>query len=297
MRKNIILIPPCETYGDTFSVIGLYYYLLNHYEKVYLHIFNQHYLGHYYNCYLKNDERYGKRLFLTGDVEKMINEGEYGEYDICNVYSGCWTKPHTQFKELPNVDPDYYFTFENPLYNKLNIEGQYLCKPNKILPNYEPEINHIIYYELVGLNNKVRMDYFNYERNKKLELITKNNILKNEKVIGKYNIINDPIGTDDEERKNFITNGLPTINISNLTSECVGTLTTLVEDAEEIHFIEGNNVNFFYHLQYKNKFYYDKEIKFHVNLRNRDWMVPNMMMDKAWKMMDYPRLDNWNLIF
>ena len=299
MRKNIILVPPCYTYGDSLSIIGLYYFLLNYYEKVYLYLFegyiedNRDYLLTYYNVYFENEPLFNKRLFIAHRPEELINNGVFGEYDICNTLTEGWDKSQFIFYDLENVDKEYYFNDINPIYNKLNIDKKYLCKPNKHLPNTILTTNHKIYYELIGLNNNVRMDFFNYCRNYEKELEIKNKILSERNISGDYIIVNDPIGVN---MSSHITTQLPLINISNL-STCVGELSLLVEDAKEIHFIEGNNVNFFYHSQYKRIFNYNEQINFHVHLRNRDWQIPNLMLDSAWKMMDEPRLNNWNFIF
>jgi len=293
MRRNIILIPPWETYGDTFSVVGLYYFLLRYYERVHLYLFNNPSLNSYFSCYFSNETLFGKNLFICNDPVKLIDSGDYGDYDICNTLTAAWDKPQFDFFDLEKVDKNYYFNDLNPLYNKLNIEENYIKNPNKHLPNLELSINHIFYYELLGLNNNVRMDYFDYKRNLEQESLLKNNILKSRGIVGGYNIVNDPIGAN---LGNIITNGLPIINISDLAT-CVGQLTMLVESAEEIHFVEGNNVNFFYHCDYKKIFKYHKKINFHVKLRNRDWKITNMMLDSAWKMMNEPKLENWNFIF
>ena len=44
MNENIILIPTFLSIGDTISLIGMIYFLLNYYKKVYL-----------YNNYITND--------------------------------------------------------------------------------------------------------------------------------------------------------------------------------------------------------------------------------------------------
>lgn len=289
MRKNIILIPPCNSYGDIFSVIGLNYFLLEYYEKVYLYITGEDLLT-YYNAYFDNESLFKQRIFLTNKPEDLINNGEFGDYDICNTLTKGWDMAQFDFYDLSNIDNDYYFNDLNPLYNKLKIDDKYLCNPNKHLPNEILSVNHKFYYELVGLNNKVRMDFFNYCRDYEKELELKNKILRERNITGEYIIINNPLNYDVSGFK------LPVINISYLAT-CVGQLSLLVEGAKEIHFIENNNVNFFYHSQYKGIFNYNKQIYFHVCLRNRNWMVPNMMMDWAWKMMDEPRLNNWNFIF
>ena len=97
--------------------------------------------------------------------------------------------------------------------------------------------------------------------------------------------------------KNYINNDYPIINISN-SSPCIGYLTKLIEDAESVHLIENNNVNFIYHMQYKNLLKYENHIYFHVWLRDRNWLwAKDYNFDSAWKMMINPKLKNWNFIF
>ena len=171
--KNIILIPPNLAYGDCLSVIGLLYYLLEYYDNVYFYLGDSHSLLTYYYDYFSNDPLYGKRIFITPNPETLINNGGYGEYHICNTMTGDWSGPNTIFYNLKNIDQDYYFNDLNPLYNKIDIPEEYRCQPNKHLPNNDLEMNHIFYYQMVGLNNKVRMDYFNYERDLESEKKTK----------------------------------------------------------------------------------------------------------------------------
>jgi hypothetical protein len=296
-NKNVILIPPNLAYGDCLSVIGLLYYLLEYYDNVYFYLGDSHSLLTYYYDYFNNDPLYGKRIFITPNPETLINDGEYGEYHICNTMTGDWSGPNTIFYDLKNIDRDYYFNDLNPLYNKIDIPEEYRCQPNKHLPNNDLEINHIFYYQMVGLNNKVRMDYFNYERDLESEKNIKNEILwrfglgPNDK----YNIINDPVGETDKVIP-YINNDYKTLNI-NYLSVSPGRLLSLMEGSESIHFIEGCNVNFFYHCQFKKLFNYDKKINFYIWVRNRNWLYPKMNLDYAWKMMDDPKLSNWVFIF
>jgi len=296
-NKKIILIPPNLAYGDCLSVIGLVYYLLEYYESVYFYLGETDTLLNYYSDYFSNDPLYNQRIFIVVKPEILINNGEYGEYHICNTLTGDWLSAKTNYAELPNINKEFYFNDLNPIYNKLKIPNEHLCLPNKHLPSLELEINHLFYYELIGLNNNVRMDYFNYERNLQKERMFKNQILANYGLEpnSKYNIINDPTGQFNEIIP-YIKNGFKTINI-NFLAPSIGNLLTLLEEAESIHFIEGCNVNFFYHCQYKNIFKYDKKIYFHTWVRNRHWLYPNMNLDYAWKMMDTPKLLNWEFIF
>lgn len=294
--KKIILIPPYHTYGDCLSVISLLYYLLEYYEIVYFYINPEDFnVVKYYQNYLHNDTKFNKRILIITDIHKLINSGGYNEYHVCDTSTNDWSGPATKFIDLPNINKDYYFNDLNPLYNKLNIPDNHRQSPNSHLPNNKLEINHMFYYKLVGLNNNVRMDYFNYVRNIEIEKEYKKNILLRYNLgeNDKYNIINDPIYSFNQVKK-YIKNDYPVINISN-TSPFVGYLTYLLEGSETIHFVEGNNVNFFYHSQYKNIFEYDKEINFHVWVRNREWKEFNL--DKAWKMMSEPKLNKWNFIF
>lgn len=294
MKKNIILIPPCFTYGDCLSVIGMIHYLLKFYGNVYFYVGNDIKIFNYYLCFFSNDNLFNNRIFIITNPQSILDNGEYGEYHICNTLTGDWDKANYMFYENKNINKEYYFNDLNPLYNKLNVNEKHKFSPNIHLPNRNIEINHLIYYKLLGLNNSVRMDYFNYERNLEKEIEIKNNILKNFGINKNqnYNIINNPINNNHK----IINNDLPTINI-NFLSECSGNLISLLESAETIHFIEGNNVNFFYHCQYKNIFKYDKKIYFHIWLRNRNWSHPNMNLDYAWKMMNEPKLNNWIYIF
>lgn len=292
--KKLIIMPPYGTYGDSFSMVGLIYFSLKYYDQVYFEVIPSHVFT-YFSNYFAHDPLFNKRIFLTTQPEALINNGTYGEYHVCNTSTDDWLSAKTDCADLKNIDKEFYFNDLNPMYNKLDIPEQYKCCPNKHIPNTTMAINHIFYYELVGLNNSVRMDYFNYERNLDLENETKASILRGMPPNCKYNIVNDPIGRANQLVP-YIKNGYPTINI-NYIAPLPGYLTSLVEGAETIHFIEGCNVNFFYHCQYKNIFEYDKKIYFHVWIRNRNWDNENMRLDYAWKMMAFPKLDNWEFIF
>jgi hypothetical protein len=269
------------------------YFFLDYYEKVFFYI-NELNVLKYYECFFQWDPELNKRIFLTSNPEKIINNSNFGECHICNTFTGDWLSNKEDFKNLEKIDKEFYFNGSNPVFNKIKIPEYYCTNPNLTLPNKSTETNHLFYYKLLGLNNKVRMDFFNYHRNLENEKIVKQNIL-NSFGIGhdqKYNIINDPIGVGVEVAEN----NFPTINI-NFLSTCPGNLLHLIEDAETLNFIEGSNINFIYHCQYKNIFKYEKQINFLVNLRNRKWSQENMNLDWAWKMMDTPRLNNWNFIF
>ena len=289
--KNVIVIPPCNTYGDCLSTIGMLYFLFKYYDNVYLDVSsNNDELNNYFKATFSNDNK----ITLTNNVNNLLNSVS-SEFHIINLNTGDWNSAKFHYFDNPNVNKDYYFNDSNPIYNRIDIEEIYKCFPNKHLPPEGMNINHLFYYELVGLNNNVRMDFFHHQRNLSIEENLKREILSANGISDgeKYNIINDPVGSQDILLSN-IKNGYKTVNI-NFLSDTPGKLISLLEGAESIHFIEGSNVNFFYHCQYKNIFNYDGKIYLHVWLRNRNWS--NYKLDYAYKMMTTPMLKNWNFIF
>lgn len=293
MRKNVLLIPPCSTYGDSLSIIGLLYFLLDFYKNVHF-LLETNYtpdINEYYKNFFLFDDLFNKRIFLLNDPTEILERSEYGDLDIVNLKTGDWKSAKTDFI---SDKIEFYFNDLNPLYKRLDILKKYQYIPNINLPIKNIEINHIVYYKLIGLNNDVRMDFFNYVRNKNEEDKYKKNILNNHLIRegDKYNIINNP--NNSNFNKLNIENEFPIINISML-SPFPGFLISLIENAETINFIEGSNVNFFYHCQYKNILKTKADINLHVYERNRSW--PQYNLDFAWKMMNYPKLSNWNFIF
>jgi hypothetical protein len=296
MYNNIILIPPCNTYGDIMSIIAMLYYLLNYYSNVYLflHLDQPLIIKYYYN-FFKCDSA---NIFIITNENtiNMLNSNDYDFFHICNTHTGDWKhnkNNYTLFENI-NINKKHYFCDSNPLYNVLNISEEYSCIPNVSLPLNLLEINSIVYYKMVGLNNNVRMNYFNYIRDIEKESVTKFEILTkfNIKLGDKYNIINT-LSSNDEDIKKRINNNYTTIDINYLV-EFPGWLLTLIEDSEEIHLVEGCNVNFIYYCQYNNIINL-KHVYFHIWARNRNWSDYNL--DYSWKMMNNPKLQNWNFIF
>lgn len=299
--KKIILIPPCDTYGDILSIIGLVYFLTNYYDKVYIFIKSTQ-LVKYYSNYFSECNKFNKQIFIINHHEMCLDVNNWkvnffskcgrNEYHICDTHSGSWNQESTILKN-DKTDNIYYFNTENPIYNYLNVPEEYKCAPNTKMPVINKEINHIVYYKFIGLNNNVRMNFFSYTRNlQKEENITsdikkKFGIDKNEK----YNVVYNPdCGININT---LVKNDYKTINIHNLV-EFPGWLFTIIENAESIHLIEGNIVNFIYHCQYKNIINPKCDIYFYKNIRLRDW--PSYNLDYAWKMLTLPILNNWKLI-
>ncbi|MBC8147209.1 MAG: hypothetical protein H8E98_04415, partial [Bacteroidetes bacterium] len=241
---------------------------------------------------------FNERIHLLIDVEKLLKDKGAGNFHICNTSSIDWRKPGDFLKK--RIDPKYYFNDLNPIYNAIQIPEKYICSPNLHYPNNKVEINHLFYYKLIGLNNLVRMDFFNYNRNTKKEIEIKKQILQkfNIKDGEKYNVINNrdisKVRVNNLEK--YIKNEYKCVDISNLV-DFPGVLLKLIEDSEEIHLIESSNVNFIYHCQYKKIMDDTKKVFFHEWCRHRNWLQPNVNLDYSWKMMSTPKLDNWKFIF
>jgi len=290
---KIILIPPCDTYGDIFSIIGMIYFLKEHYEKVFL-LIQSIKLITYYNHYFSQCRFFNTNIFIISlyEINSKLQNCSYDEYHICNTHTAKWDGPSYMLSNFKTINKIHYFNTENPIYNFLYISNEYKLCPNKKMPLQQLEINHMVYYKFLGLNNEVRMNYFQYSRN----IIKENEI--NKQIKNKYQI-------KENEKYNIIYNPLPDIDISKLVKnnfkiinihylvEFPGWLFKLIENAEHIYLIEGNIVNFIYHCQYKN-IIYKNPVYFYTNIRNRNW--PDYKLDYSWKMMSFPKLNNWNFI-
>jgi hypothetical protein len=302
MEKKIIIIPPCFTYGDILSIISMVYFLTKYYDKVYLYIIYEgknYKICDYYKFLFENCQKINNTIFIieNNQIYEILNNCQFGEYHICNTYTGCWSKPNFMFSDIKTIDKKYYFNDVNPLYNFLDIAAKYISNPNCHLPNKSMEINHLFYYKLVGLNNNVRMDFFNYNRDLSKELTYKRVIMKkfNINEDEKYNIVYTAGKHIDFNIFNKYTqNNLKYIDINYLL-DFPGWLLKLIEDSETINLIEGSTTNFIYHCQYKNIIQISKPVNLHVWLNNRSW--PQYNMCEGWRMMTTPQLENWNFIY
>jgi hypothetical protein len=132
MNKNIIVTPNCFTCGDTLSHIGLIYFLLHHYENVYLHLDlcgGVHYIR-YFEHFFSKCEYYNKRLYLSfgNDIIDIIKTNKYDNFHMCCIYDH--NKSECKLYNLFDsnfVNSEHYFSIINPLYNFLEIDEKYIC--------------------------------------------------------------------------------------------------------------------------------------------------------------------------
>jgi len=308
MNDNIIVYPPCETLGDTFSIIGLIIFFLEHYNKVYF-VISTNKVNEYYSKFFFNFNYLNVRLFIINNTSKLMRSSKYNEFHVCNLITGSWKSDNKFFNanylyNHPKINNNFYFTYLNPINNKLIIDKKYLTVPNVKLPLQEVEVNHIVYYKLIGLNNSVRLDYFNYIRNMKNEKLVMQQILKkyNLKSDEKYNIIYYCDHAEYSKENSVINcnNNYKNIPIDNLI-DFLGRLFLLIENAEEIHLAEGFNSIFIYMCNFKKIINLPQKVKLYTK-RRHDGKNPYRInleygLDYFWKMYDNPKLDNWDFIF
>ena len=133
MKKNIIIIPPCLTYGDTTSIFSLIFFLLEYYKYVYLYLgedgenYRALNLLQYCNSVFKYNHLFNLRIFIIEkkDTLSLLDKSKYGEYHICEMRTGAWVNACDTYKNHKSIDPQFYYNFENPLYNNiLDLSGQ-----------------------------------------------------------------------------------------------------------------------------------------------------------------------------
>jgi hypothetical protein len=274
------------SFGDCFSLVGMLNYLTKYYDEIYLYI-SKIDIYIYFDRFFKNFPE--NKISVIYDFQRKLDFGNYGDYDICDMNSGGWEGASTVYIDFPNINPEFYFNDQNPIYSKLDIPKEDRFEPNIHLPLTSLEVNHKVYYKLIGLNPNIRLDYFDYIRNINREEDIKKTLLKKYNITDKYVIINNPF-----EEKKFVETQYPQINIHE-KSECLGDLLSLIEGAESLYLIEGFNVSFLYNCQYKGILRFNKPVYFHDWMRPRRWEQLNL--DYSWKMFDEPKLDNWTFIF
>lgn len=302
---NVLVIPPCKSFGDTFAIIGLLHFLREYYARVFLffHSENESPVMEYFQDYFKFDPGFSQDMYVIGQDEglRMLEEHEFDTFHMCCLLTLDWDAGDNKYAlhNHPKIDRRHYFCDRNPLYNGLAIDEALLTKPNITLPisSSALEINHQVYYKLIGLNNRVRMDRFHYVRNKRCEEATKRQVLERFGIRNddKYNVVN--ILGDMKPIQNRIQNEFPCINLHHLTP-CTGWALSIVEGAAEIHLQESLNTNFIYHCQYRGIIDIGATpVFFHVWSRYADRLNVEYGLDYFWKMMDTPRLENWTFLF
>jgi hypothetical protein len=297
MHENIIIIPQFYSIGDTFSVVGIIFFLLMYYKNIYLCTQDQTYS--YFSHFFDKSPLINNRIFilntLNNELEDKINNGYLGYFHVCNV---CNMFDGLLFYNNEKIDKRFFFYNDNPLSNELPIEEKYKHSPTYRFDQEKPTINHINHYNYVGLNNTVRMDFFHYDRDIEKEKIYKKQILEQNNLTenDKYNIIYSAgQNVDNETLKKYNKNEFLNIDIHNLV-DFPGWLFLLIEGAECVNLVEGSTCNFIYQSEYKKIITLKMPVYFHVWLRNRNWME-HMRLIEGWKMMTEPMLPNWTFVY
>ena len=297
LYEHIVLIPHYTTIGDTFSVIGMIFFLLKYYKNIYLctkdNATYMYFLNFFHKCPLINKRIFVSNL-LNNEFEDEINNSKIGSFHICNASSS-----ESFFYNNSKINKEFYFNNDNPFYNKLPIEDKYIHSPPYRIGQETPTINHINHYNYLGLNNTVRMYFFDYTRDHEKEQVYKRQILEKNNLseTDKYNIIYSAgQSIDYENLKKYNKNDYITIDIHNLV-DFPGWLFLLIEEAECVNLVEGSTCNFIYQSQYKKIINLNMPIYFHIWLRNRNWLDRDLYLLEGWKMMTEPILTSWTFIY
>jgi hypothetical protein len=78
--KNIIFFPPCYTFGDTFACIGLIYFLINYYERVY--IYTKTHTFEFFDSYFKTIKNIKKIYLCLQEKKNLIMKNYNFQYMI-----------------------------------------------------------------------------------------------------------------------------------------------------------------------------------------------------------------------
>lgn len=190
----------------------------------------------------------------------------------------------------PGYECDVIDVRVGELYPNPGNKGKYFNKINKFgVESFVSTDNASSFYTEMGLDPKLRISKFNYER----DLESEDNLYKSLNLPLNYSVVCEM----EEEMidKKYVSGEI--INLHRLTDNFLNTL-KIIENANEIHLVENSIALFVYHMQNTNKMK-DKKINLHAYARKE----PHRKCDgpdcnnKFLNMLQYPKLDNWNFIW
>jgi len=289
LYPNIVVVPPCQTFGDTLTTVPLLFFLLEYYERVHFFL-DDPILFRYHTHFFEKHAFFGTRILLMANAA-AIQAGEYDEYHICNLHTGDWKHSPNNYllSNIPTVVKEHYFCDRRPLYDFHVIDPKYLCAPNISLPLQNTEINSVVYYKMIGLNGQVRLDYFDYVRNREKEEEIKQEVLRKAGIASgtNYAVI---CSSRIQPAKIAQYVNLPIIDLHCLV-EFPGWLFSLIEGSTEIHLVEGCNTNLIYFAQHAGILNIAHlPVYYHIWARERKSDL--YKLDWYWKMVE-PRHPNW----
>lgn len=190
----------------------------------------------------------------------------------------------------PGYDCDVIDVRVGEIYSNPGNNGNYFNKINKFGKEFFVSTdNASSFYTELGIDPKLRISKFNYERDLEIE----DNLYKSLDLPSSYSVICE-IEENMIDRK-YISG--KTINLHNLTDNFLN-VSKIIENANEIHLVENSISLFVYHMQSVNKMK-DVPINLHAYARKE----PHRRCDgpecdnKFLNMLKCPKLENWNFIW
>jgi len=264
---KVIFIRQYDAFGDWISVNGLIRYLIKEhgYEKVYLVL--------EYNDTRKNfvNLLYGDDSRITTMMDSEFNRwhtfcGDANSGDIID------TRLH---EVCPFIGTGNYWSHNNP-FGTYKHDG--------------PSSNSDNFYIRVGLDPKIKNEYFYFLRKTDLE----NELFEKLEIKKPYSVVCD-YGENLIDRKYVKHTNI--INLHNLSPNLVDVL-KILENADDVHLIENTVSLLTYHLQASNLI---DNFKVHLHAYSRK--EPHRKCDgpncnnEYLNMLLLPKLDNWEVIW
>jgi hypothetical protein len=257
-----IFVRQYDAFGDWVSINGLVRYLIDqyHYKKVYLVLEYNESRKNFVNLLYGDDPQI--ETIMDHQFEIVCNEN----YDVIDTRVNEW---------YPKVKSCNYWCYENPLENYVHSG---------------PVSNSNNFYTKLGINPLVKNKYFFFERKYTLE----NSLFDSLDLKEPYSVVCD-YGENLIDRKYVKHSRI--INLHNISPNLVDIL-KILENSDDIHFIENTVSLFVYHLQSSNLF-----DKLKVNLHAYSRKEPHRSCDGPncnnlfLNMLLLPKLDNWEIIW
>lgn len=190
----------------------------------------------------------------------------------------------------PGYECDVIDVRINELYPHPGNVGKYFNKINKFgEETFVPIDNASSFYTELGLDPKLRISKFNYER----DLESEDKLYQSLNLPSNYSLICEM--EDGMIDKKYISGEI--INLHRLTDNFLN-ISKIIENANEIHLVENSIALFVYHMQSINKM---KNVP--INLHAYARKEPHRRCDgpqcnnKFLNMLKCPQLDNWNFIW
>lgn len=255
-----IFIRQYDAFGDWISINGLPRYLIKEhsYEKVYL-VLEQESSRNFVNFLYEDDSRIN--IIMHRDFE-----------NVCTTEDVIDTRYNESY---PVVGTGNYWSYQNPF-------GDYIH-------NGEAS-NSDNFYVKLGIDNKIKNEYFFFSRKIDLE----NDLFNKQDLSEPYSIVCE-YGEHLIDKKYLKYSKI--VNLHCISPNFVDTL-KILENSDDVHLIENSVALFVYHLQAANLL---KKFKVHLHAYARkephrrcsgegcDNLYLNMLL--------LPKLDNWEIIW